>query len=129
MAEEEVPSRLPGIVIGRGWRTFTAGDEISLIGTITPARPKYRRFGSSRSLTVVCLGDTSLLISLPTAQRFSISAMRDRPQVKVDDVDRAPRWHALRRELGFPYWTRDWTEMNRNLALRVEKVTMFVIWR
>jgi lipoprotein-releasing system permease protein len=36
---------------------------------------------------------------------------------------------ALRRQLGLPYWTRDWTEMNRNLfaALRVEKVTMFVI--
>jgi lipoprotein-releasing system permease protein len=51
-------------------------------------------------------------------------------QVKVNDVDLAPQVaQALRRELGFPYWTRDWTEMNRNLfaALRVEKVTMFVI--
>jgi lipoprotein-releasing system permease protein len=45
-------------------------------------------------------------------------------------VDRARQVsHALRQDLGFPYWTRDWTEMNRNLfaALRVEKITMFVI--
>jgi lipoprotein-releasing system permease protein len=139
--EEEVPSRSPGIVIGRelakNLNTFL-GDEmtvVSPIGTITPAgmMPKYRRF---EVVAIFDSGmfeyDTSLaFISLPTAQRFfnlgdAVSGL----QVKVDDVDRAPEVaQALRRELGFPYWTRDWTEMNRNLfaALRVEKVTMFVI--
>jgi lipoprotein-releasing system permease protein len=76
--------------------------------------------------------DTSLaFIALPTAQRFfGLGDAVTGLQVKVDDVDRAPQVaQALRRELGFPYWTRDWTEMNRSLfaALRVEKVTMFVI--
>jgi lipoprotein-releasing system permease protein len=139
--EEEVPSRPSGIVIGRelakNLNTFL-GDEMTVVspmGTITPAgmMPKYRRF---EVVAIFDSGmfeyDTSLaFISLPTAQRFfglgdAVSGL----QVKVDDVDRAPKVaQALRRDLGFPYWTRDWTEMNRNLfaALRVEKVTMFVI--
>jgi lipoprotein-releasing system permease protein len=139
--EEEVPSRLPGMVLGRelakNLNTFL-GDEITVIspmGTITPAgmMPKYRRF------EVVALFDSGMFeydsslafISLPTAQRFfNLGDAVTGLQVKVDDVDRAPQVaQTLRRELGFPYWTRDWTEMNRNLfaALRVEKVTMFVI--
>jgi lipoprotein-releasing system permease protein len=140
-AEEEVPSRPAGIVIGRelakNLNTFL-GDEITVIspiGTITPAgmMPKYRRF------EVVAIFDSGMFeydtnlafISLPTAQRFfNLDDAVTGLQVKVDDVDRAPQVaQALRRELGFPYWTRDWTEMNRSLfaALHVEKVTMFVI--
>ncbi|MDQ3828012.1 MAG: lipoprotein-releasing ABC transporter permease subunit [Candidatus Tectomicrobia bacterium] len=140
-AEEEVPSRPAGLVIGRelakNLNTFL-GDEITVIspiGTITPAgmMPKYRRF------EVVAIFDSGMFeydtnlafISLPTAQRFfNLDDAVTGLQVKVDDVDRAPQVaQALRRELGFPYWTRDWTEMNRSLfaALRVEKVTMFVI--
>jgi lipoprotein-releasing system permease protein len=139
--EEEPPARPPGLVIGRelakNLNTFL-GDEITVvspIGTITPAgmMPKYRRF---EVVAIFDSGmfeyDTSLaFISLPTAQRFfNLGDAVTGLQVKVDDVDRAPQVaQALRRELGFPYWTRDWTEMNRNLfaALRVEKVTMFVI--
>jgi lipoprotein-releasing system permease protein len=140
-AEEEVPPRPPGLVIGRelakNLNTFV-GDEITVVsptGTLTPAgmMPKYRRF---EVVAIFDSGmfeyDTSLaFISLPTAQRFlNLGDAVTGLQVKVDDVDRAPQVaQALRHELGFPYWTRDWTEMNRNLfaALRVEKVTMFVI--
>ena len=139
--EEEIPSRLSGIVIGRelakNLNTFL-GDEMTVVspmGTITPAgmMPKYRRF---EVVAIFDSGmfeyDTSLaFISLPTAQRFfNLGDAVTGLQVRVDDVDRAPQVaQALRRELGLPYWTRDWTEMNRNLfaALRVEKVTMFVI--
>jgi lipoprotein-releasing system permease protein len=139
--EEEMPSRLSGIVIGRelakNLNTFL-GDEMTVVspmGTITPAgmMPKYRRF---EVVAIFDSGmfeyDTSLaFISLPTAQRFfNLGDAVTGLQVRVDDVDRAPQVaRVLRRELGFPYWTRDWTEMNRNLfaALRVEKVTMFVI--
>jgi lipoprotein-releasing system permease protein len=140
-AEEEVAARPPGLVIGRelakNLNTFP-GDEITVVsptGSLTPAgmMPKYRRF---EVVAIFDSGmfeyDTSLaFISLPTAQRFfNLGDAVTGLQVKVDDVDRAPQVaQALRRELGFPYWTRDWTEMNRNLfaALRVEKVTMFVI--
>jgi lipoprotein-releasing system permease protein len=108
---------------------------ISPVGTITPAGmiPKYRRF---EVVAIFDSGmfeyDTSLaFISLPTAQRFfNLNDAVTGLQVKTDDVDRASEVaQTLRRELGLPYWTRDWTEMNRSLfaALRVEKVTMFVI--
>jgi lipoprotein-releasing system permease protein len=35
----------------------------------------------------------------------------------------------IQARLGFPYWTRDWTEMNHALfsALKLEKVVMFII--
>jgi lipoprotein-releasing system permease protein len=139
--EERPSAQLPGIVLGRELaKNLNAflGDDITVVspvGTITPAgmMPKYRRF---EVIAIFDSGmfeyDTSLaFISLPTAQHFlSLGDAVTGLQVKVDDVDRAPQVaQALRRELGLPYWTRDWTEMNRNLfaALRVEKVTMFVI--
>jgi lipoprotein-releasing system permease protein len=140
-AEEDVPARPSGIVIGRELAknlNVFLGDEVTMvspIGTMTPAgmMPKYRRF------EVVAIFDSGMFeydttlafMSLPTAQRFfNLGDAVTGLQVKVDDVDRAPQVaQALRHELGLPYWTRDWTEMNRNLfaALRVEKVTMFVI--
>jgi lipoprotein-releasing system permease protein len=139
-AEEDIPHP-PGIVIGRELAknlNVFLGDEVTMVsplGTMTPAgmMPKYRRF------EVVAIFDSGMFeydttlafISLPTAQRFfNLGDAVTGLQVKVDDVDRAPQVaQALRHELGLPYWTRDWTEMNRNLfaALRVEKVTMFVI--
>jgi lipoprotein-releasing system permease protein len=107
--EEEVPSRLPGIVIGRelakNLNTWL-GDEITVVspmGTITPAgmMPKYRRF---EVVAIFDSGmfeyDTSLaFISLPTAQRFfNLGDAVTGLQVKVDDVDRAPQVaQALRR--------------------------------
>jgi lipoprotein-releasing system permease protein len=140
-AEEDTPPHPSGIVIGRELAknlNVFLGDEVTMvspIGTMTPAglMPKYRRF------EVVAIFDSGMFeydttlafISLPTAQRFfNLGEAVTGLQVKVDDVDRAPQVaQALRHELGLPYWTRDWTEMNRNLfaALRVEKVTMFVI--
>jgi lipoprotein-releasing system permease protein len=140
-AGEEPSPDLPGIVLGRELAknlNVVPGDEITVVspvGTMTPAGmiPKYRRFA------VVAIFDSGMFeydaslafISLPTAQRFfGLSDAVTGLQVKVDDVDRARQVsHALRQDLGFPYWTRDWTEMNRNLfaALRVEKITMFVI--
>lgn len=35
----------------------------------------------------------------------------------------------IKKELGFPYWTKDWMQMNQNLfsALKLEKTVMFII--
>jgi lipoprotein-releasing system permease protein len=51
-------------------------------------------------------------------------------EVKVRDVYAAADVaKALRSELGYPYWAKDWMQSNRNLfsALKLEKVVMFII--
>ena len=76
--------------------------------------------------------DSSLaLISIPAAQRFfNMTDMVTGIEIKVDDIyaadSVADKIHTM---LGFPYWTRDWMEMNKNLfsALKLEKFGMFVI--
>ncbi len=51
-------------------------------------------------------------------------------ELKLRDIYRADAVSKrLQRRLGFPYWVRDWMQMNQNLfsALKLEKVVMFVI--
>ena len=70
-------------------------------------------------------------ISLSSAQM--LFGMKDRVTgigIKVDDIDAAGQIAAVIQEiLGSPYYARDWMQMNKNLfsALKVEKVTMFII--
>lgn len=70
-------------------------------------------------------------ISLNAAQTFF--SMTDRVggiEIRVKDIDKADRIAAeIQSKLGFPYHTRDWMRMNKNLfsALKLEKVTMFII--
>jgi lipoprotein-releasing system permease protein len=51
-------------------------------------------------------------------------------EVKLVDAFDAKRvGRAVMSALGFPYWTRDWMDMNRNFfaALQLEKLALFVI--
>jgi len=70
-------------------------------------------------------------ISIASAQ--SLFGMRQRVtgiEIKVDDIDAAGDIAlAIKEKLGRGYFVRDWMQMNRNLfsALKVEKVTMFII--
>ncbi len=51
-------------------------------------------------------------------------------EVRVDDIDLARKIaEKIVNAIGFPYWTRDWTQMNKNLfsALKLEKTVMFII--
>ena len=70
-------------------------------------------------------------ISISSAQ--SLFGMKERVtgiEIKVADIDAAGDIAVtIRNALGYPYFARDWMEMNRNLfsALKVEKVTMFII--
>jgi lipoprotein-releasing system permease protein len=51
-------------------------------------------------------------------------------EIKTDDVYHVKKiGKEIRQKLGFPFWTRDWMEMNRNLfsALKLEKAVMFIL--
>jgi lipoprotein-releasing system permease protein len=76
--------------------------------------------------------DTSLVyLHLKTAQRlFSMGERVSGLAVQVKDPFHAREvGRRLQETLGYPYWARDWSEMNRNLfsAMKLERVAMFII--
>ncbi|MCF8061945.1 MAG: lipoprotein-releasing ABC transporter permease subunit [Deltaproteobacteria bacterium] len=131
----------PGIILGKQLaRQIGAriGGEVSVIspqGKLTP----MGRTPNNRKYRVVDLFDSGMYeydaslayVSLQEAQEFL--GMGDRVtglEVRVENVDRSDDVaSALERELGYPFWTKDWKLMNRSLfaALKLEKITMFVI--
>ena len=70
-------------------------------------------------------------IPIPAAQAFfrmgdSVTGV----EIKLDDIYRAPQVAShLQEELGFPFFTKTWMEMNKSLfsALKLEKTVMFII--
>jgi lipoprotein-releasing system permease protein len=132
---------IPGIILGSqlarqmGARTGSEVTVISPQGRLTP----MGRMPGRRTYRVVDIMDsgmyeydaTLVYVALNEARYFL--DMGDRVtglEVRVEDVDRSERVAAaLERELGYPFWTRDWKAMNRSLfaALKLEKVTMFII--
>lgn len=140
--DAEAVKRLPGICIGkemshqlRAW----VGDVINVLtplGEMTPTGPVPR----SRPFRVACIlysgmyeyDSKFVYIALSEAQKFF--RMGDNVvglELKFNDVDAA---RALGRRVvatlgGFPYRTKDWAELNRNLfsALKLEKLAMAII--
>jgi len=76
--------------------------------------------------------DTSLAyISLKSAQKFL--AMEDvvsGVEVKVQDIYGVKKVaQSIQKLLGFPFWIKDWMQMNRSLfaALKLERIMMFIL--
>jgi len=122
-------ARSLGAVVGDTVTAISPRGAVTAVGTIPKMRPL-------RVVAVFEIGlyeyDAALAYtSLATAQQFA--DLGDRVSgidVRVADVFRARRVSSeLSAALGFPYWTRDWTEMNKNLfsAIQLEKTAMFVI--
>ncbi|MGD0916286.1 MAG: lipoprotein-releasing ABC transporter permease subunit [Thermodesulfobacteriota bacterium] len=108
---------------------------ISPSGTLTPMgmMPQMKRF---RVAGVFYSGmyefdNTFAYMSIQSAQKFfDMDSRVTGIEIKVDDVYRVKEiGKEIRHRLGFPFWTKDWMEMNRNLfsALKLEKVAMFII--
>ncbi|HOV86004.1 MAG TPA: lipoprotein-releasing ABC transporter permease subunit [Syntrophobacteraceae bacterium] len=75
--------------------------------------------------------NTLAYIDLSAAQQFlNIGDTVTGIEVRVKDIyDAGAVAESLRSRLGYPFWVRDWMQMNRNLfsALKLEKVVMFII--
>jgi len=131
----------PGIILGvelAKHLSVSLNDSIQVIsplGTVTPMgmMPKMKRF---RVKGIFYSGmyefdSTMAYVSLESAQKFF--SMGDRVtgiEIKTNDIYKVKEiGREIRRKMGFPFWTKDWMEMNRNLfsALRLEKIAMFII--
>ncbi len=132
---------LPGIILGielAKHLSVAVDDSIQIIsplGTMTPMgmMPKMKRF---RVKGIFYSGmyeydNTMAYVSLESAQKFfSMDARITGIEVKTEDIYRVKEiGKEIRKEMGFPFWTKDWMEMNRNLfaALKLEKTIMFII--
>jgi lipoprotein-releasing system permease protein len=138
---DETHDGLPAIIIGSELsRQIGArpGDVLTVVspqGKLTP----LGRIPNNRKYKVTALFDSGMYeydssmvyVSLKEAQDFL--GMEDRVtgiEIKVHDVYKSDLvGKAVEKELGYPYWTKDWKTMNRSLfsALKLEKLTMFVI--
>ncbi len=131
----------PWIVLGRELAAMLGvmrGETVTVIspvGEIGPLGmlPKVKQF------TVAAIFEMGMfeydmnlaLTDMKAAQEFfgygtSVTGV----QLRLKDVYRAPSVRErVDKKLGFPYYVRDWMQMNRNLfsALKLEKFAMFVI--
>ena len=132
---------LPGIIVGKelaknlGIFLYEPISIVSPTGMVTPMGmiPRMKRF------LVVGIFDsgfyeydsTLTFVSLKDCQEFlNMGDLVTGVEIRVNDIYKADVIaKTIERKLGFPYWARNWMEMNKNLfaALRLEKRVMFII--
>ncbi|MDA8088903.1 MAG: lipoprotein-releasing ABC transporter permease subunit [Nitrospiraceae bacterium] len=131
----------PGIIIGSelaGRLGVVVGDTVTVLspmGEMGPfgMLPRMRRFQVDGIFEMGMYEyDNNLAITGlgPAARFFGMDNGITGVELKLDDIYKAPEVRsALNRGLGFPFFARDWIEMNKNLfaALTLEKITMFII--
>lgn len=132
---------LPAIIIGKELsKNLMArpGDILTVVSPLGKLTP-LGRIPYDRKFKVTAIFESGMYeydssmayVSLKEAQDFLGFENRVTGiEVKVADVYEADRTGAaVQKKLGYPYWTKDWKQMNRSLvsALKLEKLTMFVI--
>jgi lipoprotein-releasing system permease protein len=131
-----------GIIIGRALAANLGIALGSRINVISPFGSVLTPFGMGprmRSFTVAGIFEigmyeydsTLAYVTIPAAQQFfRMGTAVTGIEVKLDDLYRAREVGTeITRRLGFPYFTRDWMQLHRNLfaALKLEKIAMFII--
>jgi len=102
---------------------------VSPIGHV-PAMKRFRVAGFFAS-GMYQFDEAYAFVRLADAQRIlkmgdTVSGI----EIRVKDIYQADKIaEQIKKNLGFPYWTKDWMQMNANLffALKLEKTAMFVI--
>jgi len=131
----------PGLIIGKELAknlNLYLGDPVNVIsplGNITPLGmvPKLKQFRVAGIFNTGMFEYDSTLayVSLGEAQSFlGLGDTVTGIQLKVADVYKTGELARLiNRGLGFPYYARDWMQMNKNIlfALKTEKMVMFII--
>jgi len=122
-------ARTLGVVVGDAVTAISPKGAMTAVGMV----PKMRRFVVAGTIEIGMYEyDSSMAyLSLPAAREFAgLPAGVTGIEVKLVDPLAAKRVGAvITRQLGFPFWVRDWMDLNRNLfaALQLEKLALFVI--
>jgi lipoprotein-releasing system permease protein len=131
-----------GIIVGRALAANLGVGVGSRVNVISPFGNVLTPFGLAprmKAFTVAAIFEigmyeydsTLAYVTIPSAQQFfRMGSAVTGVEVKLDDLYRAKEVGAeVERLLGFPYFTRDWMQLHRNLfaALRLEKIAMFII--
>lgn len=132
----------PGIILGNELARnigVSRGEPVTVISPLGRLTP-LGRVPRSQTFRVAGIFDSGMYeydstiayVSLWAAQRFlGIGDRVTGIEVRVDDIYEADRVaKAIGKALdGYPYWSRDWMRMNKNLfsALKLEKIVMFII--
>jgi lipoprotein-releasing system permease protein len=132
---------LPAIIMGKELARMLAvqpGDTVTVVspmGKLTPVG----RVPQNRKFKITAIFDsgmyeydaTMVYVSLKEAQDFlGFDNRATGVEVRVADIYKADQvGGAVTKKLGYPYWAKDWKQMNRSLvsALKLEKIAMFVI--
>ncbi|MBF0558201.1 MAG: lipoprotein-releasing ABC transporter permease subunit [Nitrospirae bacterium] len=132
---------VPWIIIGSELASMlgvSAGESITILspsGEVGPLGmlPKIKQF---RVAAIFEMGmfeyDSSLVLTDMKAAGnfFGIEHAVSGIELRLDDIYKAPEVSlSVVNTLGFPYYVKDWMQMNKNLfsALKLEKFAMFVI--
>ncbi len=139
--DEGAPPKLPGIILGKELATrleATVGSRVFIVNPmgevnasgVTPKSQAFVVIGLSHS-GMFEFDSTFAFIGLAAAQQyFGYGDAVSGVEVSVTDIWRSEQvGDDVERRLGWPYYTRDWKAMNRNLfsALKLQKLVMFVI--
>jgi lipoprotein-releasing system permease protein len=122
-------ARTLGVVVGDPVTLISPKGAMTAVGLV----PRMRRYTVAGTVEMGMYEyDASIaFMGLGQAQEFAgLPAGVTGIEVKlVDPFDAKRVGAAVAAQLGFPYWVRDWMDMNRNLfnALQLEKLALFVI--
>ncbi|HEV8142584.1 MAG TPA: FtsX-like permease family protein [Methylomirabilota bacterium] len=122
-------ARSLGVMVGDPVTVISPQGAITAVGMV----PKMRRYTVAGTVEVGMFEyDSSLAyLALPAAQEFAgLGQGVTGVEIKLEDPFDAKRvGRDVMGRLGFPYWARDWMDMNRNFfaALQLEKLALFVI--
>ncbi len=132
----------PGIILGNELARnlgVSLGEPVTVIsplGRLTPLgqvpRSKTFRVAGIFESGMYEYDSTIAYVTVWAAQRFlGIGDRVTGIEVRVDDIYEADQVaRTIGKALdGYPYWSRDWMRMNKNLfsALKLEKIVMFII--
>jgi lipoprotein-releasing system permease protein len=132
---------LPGILIGRELAKHLGVFLFEQVFVVSPAGVSTPMGMVPRMKPFVVVGifesgfyeydSTLAFLSLKTCQEFlNMGELVTGLEVRVDDIYQADKIaKTIEKKLGYPFWGRNWMEMNKNLfsALRLEKRVMFII--